>query len=82
MKYEGIKEFLVEFSNQEVALGKAAPKVPISHLEEEVGVDALGKGKGKGSGCWTCGDLRYQAWNCPKGGGKGAPKGGPRGDYK
>ena len=52
LKYEGCKEFLIKYANQEVALGKAMPKASINQMgEEDVEVDALGKAKGKGGEC-------------------------------
>ena len=78
LKYEGCKEFLIKFSNQEAALSKATPKAVINQMSgEEVEVDILGKEKGKGGGCWNCGGTRHIAAQCPtpKGKGKGTRKG-------
>ena len=86
LKYEGCKEFLIKFSNQEAALSKATPKASINQMgEEDIEVDALmwGKGKGKGGGCWNCGGTGHLAAQCPtpKGNGKG-PKGTWKGGGK
>ena len=76
LKYEGCKEFLIKFSNQEAALSKVTPKASINRIgEEDIEVDALGKGKGKGKGgtCWNCGGTGHLSAQCPtpKGNGKG-----------
>ena len=85
LKYEGCKEFLIKYANQEVALGRAMPKASINQMgEEDVEVDALGKAKGKGGECWNCGGTGHLSAQCPtpKGKGKGAKgnwKGGGKG---
>ena len=42
LKYEGCKEFLIKFSNQEAALSKVTPKASINQMGgEDVEVDAI-----------------------------------------
>ena len=87
LKYDGCKDYLIKFSNQEAALSKVTPKASINQMgEEDAELDALSKGKGKGKGvaCWNCGGQGHLASQCPtpKGevkGQKGPGKGGWRG---
>ena len=85
LKYEGCRDYLIKFSNQEAALSKAEPRTSINQMggEAEMELDALGKGKGKGA-CWNCGGKGHLSSQCPtpkgkgkgqKGIGKGAQKG-------
>ena len=80
LKYDGCKDYLIKFSNQEAALSKVTPKTSINQMgEEETDLDALGKGKGKGKGgeCWNCGGKGHVSAQCPTPKGKGKGQGGP-----
>ena len=48
IKYEGCRDYLVKFANQEAALRTVEPKASINQVggEEETEIDALGNEKG------------------------------------
>ena len=92
--YEKTKAEVVRMVDMELMKSKAAPMElgPVDQQGQEEGeaedaeINAMGskgKGKGKGKGpCWTCGQTGHQAWQCPKGKGKGDKGGSSKGPGK